>query len=129
MKNQVKKQVIVIEDDEAINDILTIMLTNSGYSVSSVRTGEYFADQNAAKPDLFLIDRNLPGINGIEICKQIKSEPGTRDIPVIMISASAGFVEPAKAAGADACIEKPFSRRELFDTIDHYINRTNSFFD
>jgi len=120
-----KKQVIVIEDDEAINDILTIMLTNSGYSVSSVKIGEYFSDANPIKPDLFLIDRNLPGVNGIEICKQLKSQPQTHDIPVIMISASANFVEPAKAAGADACIEKPFSRKELFNTIDHYINKQN----
>ena len=116
-----KKQVVVIEDDEAINDILTIMLTNSGYEVTAMRVGEYFTDNGAIRPDLFLIDRHLPGVDGIKICKQIKSQPATSNIPVIMISASAGFVIPAMEAGADECIEKPFSRKELFTTIDKYL--------
>jgi CheY-like chemotaxis protein len=117
------KQVVIIEDDEAINDILSIMLTNHGYKVSSVPAVEYFSNIDTLRPALFLIDKNLPGMDGISICRQLKAQPATHDIPVIIISASAGFVQPAIAAGADACIEKPFSRNELFATIDKYVNK------
>jgi len=116
-----KKKVVVIEDDEAINDILTIMLTNQGYEVSSLNVGDYYSQRSELKPDLFLIDRNLPGVDGISICRQLKSQPDTNNIPVIVISASPGFMTPAIAAGADACIEKPFSRQELFSTIHKYL--------
>jgi CheY-like chemotaxis protein len=118
-----KKQVVIIEDDDAINDILSIMLANGGYSVSSVRGVDSIETLNSFNPALFLIDRNLPGIDGITLCRQLKSRPQTSAIPVIMISASAGFVQLALSAGADACIEKPFSRKELFSTIDQHIQR------
>jgi CheY-like chemotaxis protein len=121
-----KKRVVVIEDDEAINDILSIMLTNYGYVVSSVRIGEHLTYDDKLAPDLFVIDRNLPGVDGISLCRELKSRPGTSHIPVIMISASPGFVEPARAAGADACIEKPFSRVELFSIIDKYVDKNSS---
>ena len=121
-----KKRVVVIEDDEAISDILSIMLTNYGYTVSSVSTAEHLHYDEKFAPDLFVIDRNLPGVDGISICREIKSQPSMSDIPVIMISASPGFIEPAKAAGADACIEKPFSRSELFSVIDKYVTKGDS---
>jgi CheY-like chemotaxis protein len=120
-----KKQVVIIEDDDAINDILSIMLANGGYAVSSVRGVDSLDTLNSFEASLFLIDRNLPGIDGITLCKQLKSRPKTSGIPVIMISASAGFVQLAMTAGADACIEKPFTRKELFTTIEQYIKTSD----
>jgi DNA-binding response OmpR family regulator len=120
---KMKKQVVIIEDDEAINDILSIMLSNSGYAVSSVRGVDSVDSLNSFNASLFLIDRNLPGIDGITLCRQLKASPETKAIPVIMISASTGFVQLAMSAGADACIEKPFSRKELFTTIDQHMRR------
>jgi CheY-like chemotaxis protein len=119
-----KKQVVIIEDDDAINDILSIMLENGGYAVSSVRGVDSIETLNSFNPSLFLIGKNLPGIDRITLCRQIKSRPQTTAIPVIIISASPGFVQLALSAGADACIEKPFLRKELFTTIDQHINRT-----
>ena len=116
-----KKQVVIIEDDEAISDILSIMLTNHGYVVSSLPAVEYFTNLDGLNPDLFLIDKNLPGMDGISICRELKADPSTRNIPVIIISASAGFVQTATAAGADDWIEKPFSRKELISKIDRCI--------
>jgi DNA-binding response OmpR family regulator len=122
---KMKKQVVIIEDDEAINDILSIMLENSGYAVSSVRGVDSLDTLYLFNASLFLIDRNLPGIDGITLCRQLKASPKTKTIPVIIISASTGFVELAISAGADACIEKPFSRKELFTTIDQQIRRAD----
>ena len=120
-KTRFMKKVVIIEDDEAINDILTIILRNGGYSVSSVNRGELVTYSDTELPDLFLIDKNLPGIDGITICREIKANPATQHIPVVMISANHSFTRPASAAGADACIPKPFSRQELLTTIEHLV--------
>jgi len=117
-----KKQVVVIEDDEAINDILCIMLANFGFEVSSIKVGNYFTQKSTVRPHLFIIDRNLPGVDGISICRDLKSQSETRDIPIIIISASSDFVMPAIAAGANDILEKPFSRKELFTKVTKYID-------
>ncbi|RYY21528.1 MAG: response regulator [Chitinophagaceae bacterium] len=115
------KKVMIIEDDEAINDILTIILKNGGYSVTSAHTGSLVSYTDSEMPDLFVIDKNLPGVDGVTICREIKSNPATQHIPVVMISANHSFIRPASTAGADACIPKPFSRQELLTTIEHLV--------
>ncbi len=115
------KKVMIIEDDEAISDILSIILTNEGYLVVSGKGNELMMTTSGLSlPDLFLIDRNLPGIDGIAICRTLKSDPATQHIPVVMISANHSFIKPAAAAGADACIPKPFSRQELLETVGQF---------
>ena len=73
------------------------------------------------KPDLFLLDRQLSGPDGLEICRFLKSQQSTMDIPVIMNSAIPGITELAKQAGADDAIEKPFLIRELRQMIALHI--------
>jgi CheY-like chemotaxis protein len=119
------KKVMIIEDDEAINDILTIILRNGGYSVESAHKGSLITSTDTDLPDLFVIDKNLPGVDGITICRDIKANPTTQHIPVVMISANHSFVKPASAAGADACIPKPFSRDELLTTIEHLVGSSD----
>lgn len=119
-------KVMIIEDDEAISDILTIILENDGYSVNSARKGELIIEPGTELPDLYIIDKNLPGRDGISICREIKTNPALQQIPVVMISANHSFVKPASDAGADACIPKPFSRNELLSTIQQLVHNTKA---
>jgi DNA-binding response OmpR family regulator len=112
------KKVMIIEDDEAINDILCIILRNRGYEVISMNRGEVIDYKTQELPDLFLIDKNLPGVDGLSICSELKSNPETNNIPVVIISANQHFLKPAMQAGADACLPKPFSRNELMTKIE-----------
>lgn len=112
-----KTHVIIIEDDEAINDILDIIIQNDGYKVEAFNAATPFYNWQYDTPDLFIIDKNLGDANGIELCKFLKSQVATANVPVIIISATPGIVPLARAAGANACLPKPFSRAELLELV------------
>jgi DNA-binding response OmpR family regulator len=116
-----RNRIAIIEDDAAIRDILQIILENADYSVSVYDTGETLLNEQSEHVDLFLIDKQLPGIDGFAICKQLKSQSDTSKIPVIIITAFPALRYGALAAGADAIIEKPFSRLELLSKISNLV--------
>ena len=116
-----KKEIVLIEDDEATKDIIEIILTNKGYHVSVLDHGPIFKDAVKHHPDLFVIDKNLGETDGIMICRHLKSNNDTVRIPVIMISSNPAIGSLANKAGADAFLEKPFSRNDLASVIDRLI--------
>ena len=73
-------------------------------------------------PDLFLIDKQLSGYDGLDICRHLKNQAHTKNIPVIMISASPNIGALSKEAGADAYIEKPFEVKDLLRLVNFYAN-------
>lgn len=108
LTSKVKKRILAIDDDESILDIIKIICEQAGYSIELKSDGNDVFRNNYVIPDLFLIDKQLSGVNGLDICRHLKSQDSTRDIPVIMISASPDIAKLSKAAGADNYIEKPF---------------------
>jgi DNA-binding response OmpR family regulator len=112
-----KKKVVVVEDDESISDIIQIILEREGYSTINCRDGNAIFNGSIEVPDLYLIDRLLSGIDGLEICDFLKSQPSTNDIPIIIMSATPGIENMVKNAGADGFIEKPFSKKHLVQTV------------
>jgi CheY-like chemotaxis protein len=117
-----KKSVLLIEDDPSIRDVIKIMLENAGYAVSASDSGECILHDEFLIPDLFLIDKLLSGIDGLDICKYLKSKSITNQVPVIIISASPNVAAMAKHACADGFIEKPFERNFLLETIAKHLN-------
>jgi CheY-like chemotaxis protein len=86
-----------------------------------VSNGEQLLENAFETPDLFLLDKQLSGVDGMEICRFLKGQDSTRDIPVIIVSASPNLDQQAKAAGADGFIEKPFQMKFMLELLRKYL--------
>ena len=118
------KLILVIEDQEDNRRIMRDLLTSAGYEVIEAVTGE--EGVTAAEthcPKLILLDIQLPGIDGYEAARRIKTNPALRPIPIIAVTSYALSGDDVKAfeAGCDAYVAKPFSPRELLAKIREYV--------
>ncbi len=87
----IKKRILVVEDEETLLELESILLTSKGYNVEVAKDGKSALELVAnMKPDLVLLDIMIPEIDGFEVCRQIKANKATRHIPVIMLSAKKG---------------------------------------
>jgi signal transduction histidine kinase len=125
--NQTPKGDIFIVDDTLDNlRLLSAMLTGQGYEVRSVTNGSTaLIGIQTQPPDLVLLDIDMPGMNGYEVCQRLKSDPKTKDIPVVFISALSEVFDKVKAfsvQGADF-ITKPFQIEEVLVRIEHQLER------
>jgi len=120
-----KGRITVIEDDVDLRNLLQSGLSVEGYSVLSYATGDEFlvAWQEDGASDLYVIDINLGGTTGYEICNQIKANPDSRRATVILVSANPEVRELARDANADDYMLKPFSQRALFNKITELLKR------
>jgi diguanylate cyclase (GGDEF)-like protein len=111
----------LVVDDVPVNvQLLTTYLTSVGYEVFTARDGEEALEKVAAtQPDLILLDVMMPKLNGFEVCERIKSDPMTRIIPVIMVTALNEIEDKIKAteSGADDFVSKPFNKLELLTRV------------
>lgn len=118
------KLILVVEDQEDNRRILRDLLTNSGYDVIEAINGlEGVSSAEAHRPDLILMDIQLPGIDGYEATRQIKMNPNLKKIPIIVVTSYALSGDDLRAleAGCDAYIAKPFSPRKLLAKIREYL--------
>ena len=113
---ETKGSIVVIDDTPANLRLLAGMLNKDGYKVRPMPSGELgLKTVRAAPPDLILLDINMPGIDGYEVCRRLKADPKTRDIPVIFISALGESLDKVKAfeVGGVDYITKPFKVEEV----------------
>jgi len=121
-------RILIVEDEPAICEMLTFALADSGYVCDVAgdvrRARALVADSN---PDLIVLDWMLPGQSGIEFARELKRDAGTRDIPVIMLTARTQEADVVTGldAGADDYIPKPFSPRELAARIKAVLRRSS----
>jgi two-component system response regulator MtrA len=105
--------VLVVDDDPALAEMLTIVLRGEGFDAAVVRDGaRAMAAFREVKPDLVLLDLMLPGMSGLDVCKEIRSESG---VPIIMLTAKTDTVDVVLGleSGADDYVMKPFKPKEL----------------
>ncbi|MES2436750.1 MAG: response regulator [Patescibacteria group bacterium] len=118
------KKILVIEDDHSIMEAMRFTLEYSGYEVVAAEHPEEIEaieKNKKALPDLILLDILLSGKDGREICKKLKSQKATQQIPIIMMSAHPGAEQSVKDAGADDFIAKPFNLDSLLITIKKHV--------
>ena len=118
------KRILVIEDHEENRRIMRDLLTSAGYEILEAVTGEEGVTMaDAQRPDLILMDIQLPGLDGYEATRRIKSNPALRQIPIIAVTSYALSGDDRKAmdAGCDGYVAKPFSPRELLAKIRGFI--------
>jgi two-component system cell cycle response regulator DivK len=119
------KRILVIEDQEDNRQILQDLLTSADFEVIEAVDGEAgVAAATAQRPDLILMDIQLPLLDGYEATRRIKADPALRAIPIIVITSYAlsGDDEKARAAGCDAYFSKPFSPRQLLAKVREYLS-------
>ena len=111
-------KVLVVDDDQSILDSMEIALNLEGYEVETTTRGEETFSRIASfKPDLILMDVYLSGMDGREICKQIREDEKTKHIPVIIFSANRSMKEVFEESGANDFIGKPFNMDELYEKV------------
>ena len=118
--------ILVVEDEPAIVELLKVNLADAGYGVKTAVDAEAAqASLKEALPDLVLLDWMLPGQSGLALAKELRGNPRTRELPIIMVTARSG--EADKVAGLEAWVDdyvtKPFSPRELKARIKSVLRR------
>jgi two-component system cell cycle response regulator DivK len=118
------KRILVVEDQDDNRRILRDLLTASGYELIEAVDGEQgLTSAEQERPDLILMDIQLPGIDGYEVTRRIKANEALRSIPIIAVTSYAlsGDDQKAFEAGCDAYVTKPFSPRQLLAKIREYL--------
>jgi DNA-binding response OmpR family regulator len=108
------EKILVVDDERDVRGLLSDFLTEEGYRVIQATNGaEAIGLAELENPEVILLDINMPGINGIEVCKKLKAQEKTQFIPIIIITAleDSGFI--AYLEGADDFVSKPFNLVEL----------------
>jgi CheY-like chemotaxis protein len=118
-----KKKVYLAEDDLEILFALNTLLENAGYDVVISHCGAPMLKSDLPSTDVFILDNKMPDVDGVDVCRHLKAQAATRDIPVIMISALRGSMSKARAAGADDFLEKPFQMNELLRLVAKHVDK------
>ena len=119
------KRILVVEDQEDLRGILRDLLTGSGYAVAEAADGQAGVEMTrSGRPDLVLMDIQLPLMDGYEATRKIKTDPNLKATPVIAVSSYAmkGDEEKARAAGCDHYVTKPYSPVQLLRIIRGFLS-------
>ncbi|MEN6498484.1 MAG: response regulator transcription factor [Thermoguttaceae bacterium] len=121
-----REKILVVEDEKDIQELLQYNLAKEGYAVTPVTCGEdALRAVRAEKPDLVLLDLMLPGVDGLEVCRRLKRDPVTQEVPVVMLTAKGeeADIVTGLELGADDYIPKPFSPRVLIARLRAVLRR------
>ena len=121
-----RERVLVVDDEEDLLELINYNLSKEGYRVMCVASGERaIKEAQTQLPDLIVLDLMLPRVDGLEVCRQLKSDPKTKHIPVIMLTAKTQEADVVSGLelGADDYITKPFSPRVLVARIKAVLRR------
>jgi two-component system phosphate regulon response regulator PhoB len=118
--------ILVADDDMDIRDLVAFKLEQAGFEVTAVDNGlAALTEARREPPDLVVLDVMMPGMSGIDVCRELRGDPTTSGLPIILLTARAqeGDVEVGFGAGADDYIVKPFSPRELVNRVEAVLAR------
>jgi two-component system alkaline phosphatase synthesis response regulator PhoP len=121
-----KENILIVDDEEDVLELVRYNLDKNGYKTEIATTGESALTKARAKlPDLIVLDLMLPGIDGLEVCKKLKSETKTQNIPIIMLTAKGEETDIVSGLelGADDYVTKPFSPKVLLARIRRILHR------
>jgi two-component system, OmpR family, phosphate regulon response regulator PhoB len=120
------KKILIVEDETDVVDLLALNLRKAGFRISSAADGASGLEKTRVdKPDFVILDLMLPKMSGLEVCKILKSDPITRAIPILMLTAKAEEIDRIVGLefGADDYVVKPFSPREVVLRIQAILRR------
>jgi len=120
------QSVLVVEDEAPVRELVSYTLSKQGYQVGAVASGEdALAVVNIRSFDAVILDRMLPGVDGLTVCRELRKDPRTRDVPIIILTAIGGEsdVVSGLSEGADDYISKPFSPKVLVARVQAALRR------
>jgi two-component system alkaline phosphatase synthesis response regulator PhoP len=123
------EKILIIQDSPSVNAMLKFRLEAGGFSVETVETGEEGVEKaKASQYQLILLDYNLPGMNGSQVCRVLKKEEKTRNTPVVFMSAKdeEKLSQITKEAGADGYIGLPFEGKTFIEKIRGFLRKPGS---
>ena len=121
-------RILVVEDEKDLQEVLSYNLRQAGHTVTVVGGGrEALTAVPEQRPDLVLLDLMLPDVSGVEICRKLKGDNATRDIPIVMVTAKGDEVDRVVGfeLGADDYVVKPYSLRELLLRVEAVLRRVS----
>jgi two-component system, OmpR family, response regulator RpaA len=119
-------KVLVVDDDPDLAAICSLVLEDEGYAIDVATNGaDAYDSMTADGIDVVLLDVMMPVIDGLTVCKMIKRDPRTREVPVIIMSASERLREQAQHCDADAVLAKPFNLDELISAVGQFAYPAN----
>jgi DNA-binding response OmpR family regulator len=122
--NNAQKKIFVADDDADILEVIEMILKTDGYTVDVTKNAkEIFTQVQENLPDLILLDIWMSGVDGREICEQLKKNELTKNIPVLFISANSNIVDITNEYSADGYVRKPFDMAALLKKVKDIINR------
>lgn len=127
-RGKMAARILVVEDEAEIAALIAYQLTREGYRVETALTGAAALDAlHRDLPDLLVLDRMLPGVSGDDVLKAVRSDPATRTVPVLVLTARREQVDRIQGLelGADDYLTKPFSPRELVLRVDAILRRAH----
>jgi DNA-binding response OmpR family regulator len=117
---ETKRKIYIVEDDPDLQHLLQFSLARAGYHVTIFPTGYPVIAMTDQWPDIFIIDIELPGINGLEICRWLKHHDDSKNIPVLFLSAAPYLKNLAQNVGGNDYLEKPFDLAALISKINEF---------
>jgi DNA-binding response OmpR family regulator len=121
-----KQKILLLEDDPDILFTLSMILENEGYDVKQLASGKSIMDNTCELPDLYILDKRMPDMDGLDVCRHLRSREECKNIPVIIISASPKFGPQALKAGANDFLEKPFQMKTFLALVRKYLSMKTS---
>ena len=122
------QRILVADDDDGLRQLLRLILAREGYEVIEAANGEQaLALAVAVNPAMILLDVMMPGMDGYDVCRRLKSDQRTGDVPVVFVSAAEDVARrnEMQKLGAAACIKKPIGPRDLITRVQAVLNRRN----
>lgn len=117
------KTILICDDDKSILEVMQIIFEEKGYNVVIIsKSRNIYSEVEKKLPDIILIDLWMPDLDGEEIVRQLKNQKSTKNIPIIVISASNATSQIAKRAGADDYLTKPFDITTLEKKVESHLN-------
>ncbi len=116
-----RNTIVIVDDDIAILEAMKMVLEFYNYRVETIADGEVMPKLASLQPKLLFLDVCMSGVDGGDICRSLKMTEETKDIPVVMISASYDLRQVMQESGADDCLAKPFEIHDLLSKINKYL--------
>ena len=118
---QEKRLLLIIDDEKDVLVFLSLILQKRGFKVITPHSTDAIVELLRIHPDLILLDINMPGMKGTEICSLVKSRPETHNTPVILMPGNHDLEQLAKKCGADGWIAKPFETSEIVGMVEDFL--------
>lgn len=111
------KKVLIIDDEDELNEMVTLRLQKVGFEVDSATDGSSGLQKvKSFKPDVVLLDINMPGMDGWEVCERLRSDPETKDLFIVVLTATRNF-QKAKQLNVNRVVLKPFNYDEILNIL------------